>query len=219
MAKNTTNKTRKDYQVERFTRIHRTVNEEADDEIYPDPEAAAERMAEELLEKEDEMIWAFHRDPRTDLTQMEARDRAQGDEYPERVNLSQSSVSRKLSKLDRDMLVEPIAHLRMEERDHPEELAAFMGPMEYDDRKKLGFTDFLDTYRAVLARFLVDVKALQCFAYGEEVTPEWARERFPELDPDLGRRYYLQTGMTKEEVHPPTEEIEREADAPAPADD
>lgn len=210
MPKRTTNKTRKNYLVEQvFEPLNESLLESDDvtEGMLDDPKD----RAESYLQTEDERIWAYHRDPRVNLTQMEARDRGQSMDYPERYNLSQSSVSRKLSKLDDDMLTEPISLLPMGERetDDPDVVVGFLAPGTVDSYKKHGFDQLLDEYRAVLARFIVDLEALSEFSDGENVTPQWARDLFGDLDPDLGRRYYKRAGFVSDEsLHPPASETE-----------
>lgn len=204
------NKRRTDYHAEQFQDVYDGLSERFGDDLPDqlDGEIAQgpKEQAESIVRREDELIWAYYRDPKTSLTQLEARDRAQTTDYPDGYNLSQSSISRKLSKLDDTMLTEPIKHLRMKEREEAEQLAGLIGPQELDGYKRNGFTDLLDAYRETLARFLVDREALKKFMDGETPTPAWAQERFPNLDPDIGRRYYLRTGMAETSVHAPTSE-------------
>lgn len=135
-----------------------------------------EDRAEKAVKKEDELIWAWSRDPETDLTQIEARDRAQRHEYG-RYNISQSSLSRKLSKLDETMLTGEVIRLKGYQ----------MYTMDGYDSLLDTAPSLLDRHRETLARLLCDRDALDRFGGGGERTPEWAQDRFPELDPNIGR--------------------------------
>lgn len=204
MPPNTENKTRTDYHAEQYKPVYEKMVEEYSEDVATSPRDAAR----EVVRREDELIWAFHRDPLTDLTQVEARDRAQSTDYPDRYNLSQSTISRKLSQLDDRMLTEPVDKLNMEERTSEDALAGILGREELEAYKNNGQKDVLEKYRQSLARMLVDMSALSRFMDGESITPEWARRRFADIDPDSGRDYYLKTGMTNGEVHPPQSEVE-----------
>lgn len=184
---NTSNKTREDYQAEQW--------EEASDGIKQatyDPQ----KRAEITVRREDEQIWALHRDESTDLTQVEARDRAQwSTDYPTGYNVSQSTISRTLSKLDKRMLTEPVEMLNMAQRTGREQQAGLIGPMEYDMLQKNGYTDYLAEYRTSLAKFLTDRIALEAIFDFENQPPEWALDRFNGLNPNLGREYALDAGF------------------------
>jgi hypothetical protein len=129
---------------------------------------------EGIIDREDEMIWAWSRDPETDLTQVEARDRAQSHDYGDRYNLTQSSVSRKLSKLDDEMLTEPLATLSTDR-----------GRFDYNAYRRLEkqSPEYIETLRCWLAKTLCDWHALQLLepstAGGEEghQPPQWALDR------------------------------------------
>lgn len=193
-------KTREDYHIEFLA--------DADDsgDVPPDDvEAWVRQTAERFVEQENEKIWAFYNDPETDLTQLEARDRAQTFDYPGRYQVSQSSVSRKLSQLDDAMITEAVRLLNMEERSHEDEAVGLVGRDTLRQLQDHMFAEAVEAYRETLARFLVDLEALGRFRDGERETPAWARERFPELDPDLGRDLYLDAGYGAD-VHDPTTE-------------
>lgn len=184
-------KTREDYHIERLG-------------DFGGGEWAREN-AQKIVERENERMWAHYRDPRSDLTQLEARDRAQREDYPDRYQVSQSSVSRKLSELDEAILTEPVLSLRMKERTHEEQLAGVLGRGTVNDLQDHFYDDLLDAYRESLARLLVDLVALDTFRNGERQTPAWARERYPDLDPDLGRNFFLDARYGGD-VHSPTSE-------------
>lgn len=195
------NKTRKDYLVKNvfgpvFQRVEGQGN--VPDGALPDPK----EQAAEYLQREDELIWAWSRDPRTDLTQIEARDRAQDYDYG-RYNVSQSTVSRKLNSLDERMLTEPVRRLTPVEP--TEDGGRALLDIDAYDAYERYCQDLLEVYQATLARFLCDLHALDAFSSGEERTPAWAQERFPGLDPDLGRTFYRRQGWDDEvQLHPPT---------------
>ena len=161
-------------------------------EYIEDDDRRAER-ADKMVASEDELIWAWSRDPETDLTQIEARDRAQSHDYG-RFNISQSSLSRKLSKMDETMLTGGVIKLGGKE---------FVPPDMYDgvlnDNPK-----YLDAMRELLAKFICDKHALDQFDNPGERTPQWAQDRFPDMDPNLGRekamRWASRTGDSIENL-------------------
>lgn len=168
-------------------------HEDADDDAIR-AECTREDMAENRVAREDELIWAWSRDPETDLTQIEARDRAQSTEYG-RYNISQSSLSRKLSKMDDTMLTGGVLLLGGKQ--------FFDGP-EYLDGKLHDNPEVVDRQRELLARYLCDQHALEQFDNPSERTPQWAQDRLPDMDPNLGRqsgkRYADRTGDTIEQA-------------------
>lgn len=184
-------RTRKQYLLE----IHFEVDES---DIEAMPENFWQNSVESRLAREDERIWACHRDPLTDLTQKEARDRAQQCSSPNYgpYNISQSTVSRKLSDMDRTMLTQPVESLNTTN--------SLIGEMVYEDYKRVS-PELLEVHRKRLARRIVDTFALSHFTSYEYKTPEWAQERFPELDPNIGRKYGMLQGYHEEddpdEVH------------------
>jgi hypothetical protein len=73
--------------------------------------------------------------------------------------------------------------------------------------------DVLDELREAVARVTVDRDALHRVVKGfaSTPTPAWARDRFPDLDPDTGRKALARNSdLPKEELHPPTAELEAE---------
>jgi hypothetical protein len=151
-------------------------------EIFENRELRSQETRE-AIERETERMWAYYRDPETDLTRSEARDRAHSTGESGRQRASQSAVSRELSQLDDVLLTEPIRTLRMKERTHEDELAGLIGRKTLQDLQDRSCTDLVDAYRDTLARFLVDYQALQCFHDSGIDAPAWAQERFPELNP------------------------------------
>ena len=188
----TTQKTRKKYH-EQNTFTQCPPREEAK-ERHIQAELTREDFAERRVVKEDEMIWAWSRDPETDLTQIEARDRAQVTDYG-RYNISQSSLSRKLSKMDDTMIHEEILYL-----DGHQIIETTAGY----DAKLNDNPVYLDAMRDLLAKFICDRHALEQFDHGGARTPKWAQDRFPDLDPNLGReavkRFADRTGDTPEQI-------------------
>lgn len=216
MPKQTKNKTRVDYLVEEvFGPTYDMFDEDEFSGIDLDPK----KQAKDAVRKEDELIWAFYHDPESDVTQIEARDRAQSRDYPDRYNLSQSSISRKMSDLDERMLTHPVERLNQEESGIHDAPGGLLDCPQHDGYKRHA-PDVLEKYRESLARTLVDAKALEEFTSGQEVTPEWARERFPDLDPDRGRKYCKREGLVDDptDLHPPTDDL-TEPRTPAPSDD
>lgn len=149
-----------------------------------------ERLAEKALRKENELIWAHYRDPDTDLTQKEARDRAQRRDYG-RWNVSQSSLSRKIKSLDDTLLTEPIISLNMglSQPEVPDHDGGLLDREGFEFRAKHN-PESLDMLRESIARLLVDKHAIQQFRRTEKRTPEWAQDRFPDADPDMGLQEY-----------------------------
>ena len=126
------------------------------------------------------------------------------EDYPAEYQIVQSSVSRLVGELDDRVLTEPIEQLNVRDRggaDHdlglfPHAIVEKLGPRDG--------ADLLDGLRESLARFLVDRNPLESFARCGKVTPRWARERFPDLDPDVGRDAALtNTGLPEAAVHGP----------------
>ena len=138
-------------------------------------EDAAKQRAETLVAKEDERIWAWVRDPVSNLTQAEARDRAQVQNYG-RHNISQSTVSRKVRKLDERMLVEPSVTL--------DRKTAITDYGVYQTWKE-NCSDYLDAWRAHLARQICDQFALRRAEDWNSKTPDWASKRVPGLGDDV----------------------------------
>jgi|APHM01.1.fsa_nt_gi hypothetical protein len=205
------NETREDYHFEQRLPLIAEIfdmNKEA-------AEKRARDSAERKVDKEDELIWAWYRDPQTNLTQLEARDRAQSTRYPEKYQLGQSAVSRKIGRLDNDVLTEPLFHLSMEqiaEDDRNEnERVGFLPRREYQDLKRWRFTGYLDALRQSLAKFMCDMHALSTFSDGEIRTPEWAVERFSELNPNIGRELYTKMDFAID-VHEKQPKTQKDAD-------
>lgn len=179
MVQRSDTQTRRDYQEQRQREIYggTLLEDEYSSEELDDVAAAT---ADENVRKEDERMWAHYRDPRTDLTQLEARDRAQYVDYPKRYQVSQSTVSRRLSALDYDMLSEPIDVVMFGE--------ALLLSDEVDALDHHDTEHVLDTYRRVLARFIVDMEALRRCMVRDHPAPEWAAARFEGLSATLGAR-------------------------------
>lgn len=175
MPLNTDSYTRRDFLEDEIGRI-------ADPHAEYDP-------FENMLAREDEKIWAWYRDPGTDLTQLEARDRAQSYDYGDRYNLTQASVSRKINTLDEEMLTEPLAVFQTER------------PMfEYDPYRELEKQHpvYTEACRRFLAKMICDRVALR---YVEPPTyddpnadpdwrpPAWALDRLDYAPDDLISRW------------------------------
>ena len=199
--------TRTDYHVEQILQFF----ESAD---VKNAEERAKRNAAEQVNKEDERIWAWYRDSRSNLTQKQARDRAQTTDYPSKYQLTQSSISRKISKLDDAMLTQPVSHLNMEEPDEwsEDERVGLFAQQEYEQFKQYRLTALLDCWRSLLATFIIDKAALNVFSDGEQPTPEWAQDRFPAIDPNIGRELYKKKGVDVELHDPQRREAETAAD-------
>lgn len=173
-----TKKTRQKYH-ELNTYNHVDTREEAP-ESHAEEGLTREGLAKKKVAKEDELIWAWSRDPQSDLTQIEARDRAQSDLFDYgRYNISQSSVSRKLSKMDDTMFYEGILSL--------EGWQIFDNERIYEGKLNDNPV-FLDAMRDMIAKFLCDRFTLYRFDHGGKQTPQWAQDRFPDMDPNLGRK-------------------------------
>lgn len=139
----------------------------------------------ELLAREDERIWAWYRDPETDLTQIEARDRAQNQDYGDRYNLTQSSVSRKIQQLDEEMLTNPVAELNTDK------------PLfQYDPYRELEkqYPAYTEACRRWLAKTICDflaVRELEPPTFDVDEKPaddlpaEWAMDRLSYVPDEL----------------------------------
>jgi hypothetical protein len=204
------NETREDYHFEEMLPAVMGV---MDDEEQA--EKHARQNAERLVNREDERIWAWYRDPVSNLTQIEARNRAQERRYPDKYQIKQSSISRKIGRLDDEVLTEPLFQLNMEQVDEDNrdehQRAGFLARKEHQDLKRYRFVAYLDSMRTSLARFICDMHALQLFSSGERKTPEWAMERFEKLDPNIGREYMAKMDAAID-VHDPQEKVRNDAD-------
>lgn len=182
MTLNKGTRTRKDWLISEFS------------DTFPDD---AEGMAESALRTENTLIWAWYRDPETSLTQLEARERAQGKfgagrpkDYG-RFNISQSSISRLINRLDDRVLLEP---LQVEPFNRSETREDYEGHECLDggvcDRpghelKAKHAPELLDARRSVIARSIIDWRALKAFERADYRTPDWALDRF-DIDPNTG---------------------------------
>jgi len=179
MVHRSDNKTRRDFQEQRLREAYDgTV---LDDELSPEKlDDMVVAKADKNVRKEDERIWAHYRDPKSDVTQLEARGRAQYVDYPKQYQVSQSTVSRRLSSLDYSMLSEPIDNEMFAE--------AMLLSDEVDalDHHDTGHT--LEVYRRILARFIVDVEAMRRCMMMDFAAPQWAASRFEEVSATLGAR-------------------------------
>lgn len=173
--------TRRDYHREQLFEIY--CDTLADTLSEEEAAERAKRGANEQVRKEDERLWAHYWDPLTETTQLDARGRAQRVDYPSRYQVSQSTISRRLSSLDYDMLTQPVETLGMSE--------PLLAEAQVDDLDTYEFEHILDVYRRVLARFMVDFLALgKCM--NEAETPGWAADRFEDVSPTVGRELYSQ---------------------------
>jgi len=207
MVGKTESVSRVEYLMERF--------EEVFTQFDGDEEWAREytlHNMEKNVEREDERIWAHYRDPKTNITQVEARRRAQMGTtfpYPKRANVSQATLSRKIRDMDDRMLTEPLAVLNTRERKSEDDYVGLLPRSEVEAMHRGRFDAILTHYAEALASFLVDVHALDMFERSDKVTPQWARERWPDLDPDVGRELGLFDDWTPEdEIHPPKDEVD-----------
>lgn len=193
------NQTREDYWVQQYLPVYEQMKDERT-VLFDDPEEKAKERAQMIVASEDELIWAYYKDPTTDVTQVEARDRAQSVTYPSKFQLSQSSISRKIKKLDKRMLTEPLHCLNMEQPDEQldSQRVGLMARDTYEQYKRYRFIGFLDAWRSMLARLIVSKEALRRFSDWERKTPQWARKRFPNLDPNIGRARARRVGFDAE---------------------
>lgn len=184
-------------------------------EVIGEPESWAKAKSRLFVKKEDELAWALSRDPASDMTLVEAHERAATYGYDRHVRESQSTISRRLREMDRLMLTRPIDRLHTYDFNDDEsefiesDRTAILDDPHYESLKKYT-PDVLDMYRSVLARFLVDLRALEIFLDYAVVTPQWCRERFPDLHPDVGLRRHKREGFPEDEpTHLPDSEIDR----------
>lgn len=204
MSLNKGTRTRKDWLESEYKHIHPTESEHG---------TTAEGMAESAVQQENALIWAWYRDPETDLTQVEARDRAQGEwaygppkDYGQ-FNISQSSLSRLIKRLDDEMLLEPITIAPFNRKQSAEDYEGW----EYSDGgviDTLGHEfhakhapEVLDAKRAVIARTTIDWRAIETFTNANYRTPDWAINRF-DIDPNTGLHLRKQRKHPDEKVDP-----------------
>jgi hypothetical protein len=212
VRKHSQSSSRVDYHFDQKRRSYDNLDD-APARVVPDDSELRQR-AKRAVRREDELIWAHYRDPETYLTQVEARDRAQRTDYPDRYQIVQSSVSRLVGELDKRALTEPLQTLKMRRPEGEAIECGLLPEALVDDYLGSRYGgDVLDELRETVARFIVDRDALHRFAQGYESTPTplWARDRFPDLDPDVGRKALLRNSDLPEgEVHQPTAELEAE---------
>lgn len=107
-----------------------------------------------------------------DLTQAEAYERANT-----LTDMSQSTVSRVIREMDDRILTEPVHGLD-----------EFMEKRQVDRLERLD-PEFMQEYRQAWIRAWLDIEALGLIRQPEKRPPQWAKDRFPDLDHDLGRRF------------------------------
>lgn len=156
MPINKSRKSRKQYLKQQFGDLSDCLSEEALDE-----------HVQEILAAEDERIWAWARDPVTDLTQTEARDRAQSATDYGQYNISQATVSRKVNNLDRDMLTEELAF---------SQVSSPILEEDWYERQRSEQPEALEYWRGFLARLICDYEAMK-WIDDPGGTPEWAESR------------------------------------------
>jgi hypothetical protein len=179
MVHRSDNKTRRDFQEQRQREAYDGTG--IDDYLSPEElDDLVAAHADRNVREEDERIWAHYRDPKSDVTQLEARERAQYVDYPKQYQVSQSTVSRRLSSLDYSMLSEPIDNGMLGE--------AMLLSDEVDALDHHDTAHALEVYRRILARFIVDVEAMRRCMVVDFAAPQWAASRFEEVSATLGAR-------------------------------
>lgn len=165
-------------------------------EIHTDEEAT-EKWAKRALRRENTVIWAWYRDPETDLTQLEARDRAQGQygfgtprDYGQ-FNISQSSLSRLIKRVDDEILTEPIntspfsrKQTAVDYESDKDTDGGVLDTLGHEFYAK-NAPEVMDAMRETIARTIVDWITIQAFTSADHRTPDWAQDRF-DMDPNLG---------------------------------
>lgn len=134
------------------------------------------------VRRENERVWAHYR--ATDATQTEAADRATS-----LVEMSQATASRVSRQMEREILTGD--KIRALEGRTPEGVEALEATGDSGE-------DVLDAYRRVISNAIADLDALREITNPHRPTPEWARKRFPNLDPDVGKAYGRQSPLYEE---------------------
>jgi|APHM01.1.fsa_nt_gi hypothetical protein len=175
------NKTRKEYRIK--------------DIPLPEDDIAdcIKETQQRLIDEENERIWAHYHDPETNLTQLEARDRAQKKRYPPAYQVSQSTVSRIINTLDDEMLTQPLLTIDMEEPDFDDERSGLLHPDMKRVLEEKRCESVCNAWRSTIAAMICDMHALRAFTYDEE-TPAWAHDRFPSVQSGVGDRIHDEHG-------------------------
>jgi len=166
---------------------------------------------EPLVDTENRLMWALYHDPVQDRTQVEARNDAQADvywaKYPDDWNISQSSLSRLLSRLDERVFTqEPpeVTYKRGYTSNFKHALHADDVLTGYNSLQDNRHGDvFLELYREALARFIADWRAIDSLQNAMHPPSQWARERYPDIDPNIGRKWGQATNWHDEDLHDP----------------
>jgi len=165
---------------------------------------------EVLVDAENRLMWALYHDPIRERTQAEAKADAQEDsywaEYPDEWNVSQSSLSRLLRRLDE----------RVFTQEPPQQVGeiyySFLSPLHQSEYVLSGYERYqenrygerlLELYREALARFIADWKAIESLENGIHAPSEWVRERYPDTDPNIGREFNRADGWHTDDLHDP----------------
>lgn len=138
--------------------------EEMDDMNVPEPTDPAIRAKKKLL-REDLLMWAFYRHDSFDYTQQEAHEAAKG----AGPSYAQSTVSRRLSSLDDDVLTKDL--------DDVPNTPVFT----YEEHIKPAPDAVLEAERTRICEAILQERAFTLCHEPSIDAPEWARERFPEL--------------------------------------
>jgi hypothetical protein len=62
---------------------------------------------------------------------------------------------------------------------------------------------FIELYREALARFIADWRAIDSLQNAMHPPSQWVRERYPDIDPNIGRKWGQAENWHDEDLHDP----------------
>lgn len=165
---------------------------------------------EALVDAENRLMWALYHDPTQDRTQTEAKQDAQSEaywaNYPSEWNVSQSSLSRLLRRLDERVFTEepPKTTGNTYQTGFLTALHAdtVLSGYERYQENRYGET-LLELYREALARFIADWRAIESLEHGMRAPPRWVRDRYSDVDPNIGRKLASTRDWHEADLHDP----------------
>ena len=145
---------------------------------------AIEEVGDRMMRVEAEQLY-MHYAGNDDLTQAEAHERSNTV-----TEMSQSTVSRLIRDMEDGILTQPVKLLD-----------GYMTEETVRDLEAVS-PEFVREYRRAWIRAMLDIQALGEFEEPERPTPQWAQDRFPDLNPDIGRQYGERSRIyTSDQIH------------------
>jgi hypothetical protein len=145
---------------------------------------AMEEVGDRMMRVEAEQLY-MHYAGNDDLTQAEAEERSNTV-----TEMSQSTVSRLIRDMEDGILTEPVKLLD-----------CYMSERTVRDLEAVS-PEYVREYRRAWVRAMLNIQALDMFHDPQSPTPQWAQDRFPDMDPDIGRRYGERSRLfTSDQIH------------------